>query len=68
MAEFKHKAEFEKVTALAETTAAVLCEMGDGQQVWFPKTQIDDDSEVFEKGHDGKLVVSQWIAEQKNLV
>ena len=36
--------------------------------VWIPKSQIDDDSEVWEKGQDGTLVTSEWIALEKSLV
>lgn len=63
----KHKASFSGVTAIAQTDAA-LCVVVDGKKVWIPLSQIDDDSEVYENGHSGELVVSQWIAEQKGLV
>jgi hypothetical protein len=67
MPTFKHKVSFLDVTVLKETPAALLCEI-DGDEVWIPQSQIDDDSEVYEKGHRGTLIVSQWIAEQKGLV
>ena len=59
---------FENVTCKAATSKAILC-MGpwEDREIWFPLSQVDDDSEVFEKGHQGKLVVSKWIAEQKEL-
>lgn len=66
MTDFRDKAEFEGVEAVAETGSALLCRI-DGSDVWIPKSQIDDDSEVFEKGHEGKLVVSEWIAKEKGL-
>lgn len=67
MAEFKDKATFEDVSVIRETDSALLCRI-DGKDVWIPKSQIADDSEVYESGTEGTLVVSQWIAEQKNLV
>lgn len=67
MPEFKDKATFDDVEVVQETEAALLCRI-DGKDVWIPKSQIDDDSEVYEKGTEGELVVSQWIAEQKKLV
>jgi hypothetical protein len=67
MPEFKDKATFNDVEVVQETEAALLCRI-DGRDVWIPKSQIDDDSEVYEKGTEGELVVSQWIAEQKKLV
>ena len=59
--------EFEDVHAKAETDKALLCVI-DGEEHWIPKGQITEDSEVYAKGDDGKLVVTQWIAEQKGLV
>jgi hypothetical protein len=66
MPEFKHKVKLE-AQALRETDAALLCFI-DGEEHWIPKSQIDDDSEVFEEGHSGTLIVSEWIATQKELV
>jgi hypothetical protein len=59
--------EFEGVEAKRETDKALLCLFPDGEEHWIPKSQIDDDSEVYREGDVGKLVVSQWIAEQKGL-
>lgn len=53
--------------SIAETDSAVLCEI-DGEQIWIPKSQIDDDSEVWENGQEGVLVMTEWIAEQKGLL
>lgn len=55
---------------VAETTDAicVITEEDGDEQVWIPKSQIHDDSEVFEKGGSGKLIVTQWIAEKKGWV
>jgi len=58
---------FEGVVVKAETTSALLVEV-DGEEVWMPKSQIDDDSEVYKAGTSGKLVVTEWIATQKKLV
>jgi hypothetical protein len=60
-------ARFENVTVLRETEKAILCEI-DGKQVWLPKSQIHDDSEVYKMGTEGELVISQWLAEEKDLV
>lgn len=49
-----------------ETDAALLCEIK-GEDLWIPKSQISDDSEVFEDGGQGTLIVSEWIALQKGL-
>ena len=60
-------ARFEDVTALRETEMALLCEI-DGKQVWIPKSQIHEDSEVYKMGTEGELVIPQWLAEEKELV
>lgn len=60
-------AEFEDAECVAETTDAI-CVNIDGKEIWFPKTHVDADSEVYEKGGEGTLIVTQWIAEQKGLV
>lgn len=67
MPSFKSKAEFEDVTVIRETDAALLVDV-DGKEVWIPKSQIDDDSEVYKAGTDGTLIVSEWIAKEKRLV
>jgi hypothetical protein len=54
------------VSCVRETDAALLC-IVDGEEHWIPKSQVHDDSAVFEAGHEGTLVVTQWIAEQKEL-
>ncbi len=52
---------------MRETASAILVSI-DGEEHWFPQSQVDDDSDVFGKGHTGTLIVSQWIAEEKSLV
>lgn len=36
--------------------------------LWIPKSQIDDDSEVWQKNQEGDLVISEWIAHQKGII
>jgi hypothetical protein len=59
--------EFEVPEVTKETDKALLCVI-EGKEVWIPKSQIHDDSEVFEEGHKGKLVISEWIAKEKELI
>ena len=66
MPEFKEKIRIDDVTILRMTDMAVLCEI-DGSEYWIPQSQIDDDSEVWEEGDGGMLVISKWIADQKGL-
>jgi hypothetical protein len=57
-------ADFENVVALHATDKALLCRV-DGEEVWVPLSQIHGNSEIYEKGHSGKLVVTAWWAKQK---
>lgn len=51
----------------AESDKAILCVI-DGEEVWIPLSQVDDDSEVYSKGDEGSLIITEWIAEQKGLI
>ncbi len=55
----------DNVKAIGETAKALRVRLADGTSDWVPKAHVDDDSEVYAEGHEGKLVVSDWIAEQK---
>lgn len=57
------------VKCIASTEKAALCTGGplSSREVWFPLSQIDDDSEVYRKGDHGNLIVTKWIALQKEL-
>ena len=57
---------FEDVVATKATERALLCRI-DGSEHWVPQSQIHDDSEVYEKGGEGKLVVMRWWAEKNGL-
>ena len=54
------------VTSIGESGHAVLC-LVDGREIWIPKSQIHDDSEVFADDQTGKLVISAWLAERERL-
>ena len=61
------------VRVIRETEKAILVEVWHGpaggevpEEVWVPKSQIDDDSEVYSlKSGPGKLLVTAWLARQK---
>jgi len=67
MADFKNKVEIEGVFVKAETAKALLCVI-DGKEHWIPQSQIDDDSEVWQKDDEGTLIISEWIATEKGLI
>jgi hypothetical protein len=54
------------VTVKVETEKAILCVI-DGDEHWIAKSQIDEDSEVYAKNTEGKLVITMWLAERLGL-
>lgn len=66
MPEFPKKAHLEDVYAVKKTTLALVCMIDDEEYV-VPDSQIDDDSEVFDEGDEGTLVVNLWWAEKTGL-
>lgn len=66
MAEFSDKARFELAYCLRETDKAILVDI-DGDQHWVPKSVVDDDSEVWEEGQEGELVIAGWFADKENI-
>lgn len=56
----------EEVVAVHATADAVLC-LIDSRQVWVPQSVIHEDSEVFEAGQSGKLVLMTWWAVREGL-
>jgi len=63
----KKKARFPDSRGLRATDKALLC-LIDGEEVWVPQSQIDDDSEVWRAGDEGHLVVSSWWAQERGLI
>ena len=51
-----------------ETDAAIHVVFDDKTDAWFPKSQVSDESEVYEKDDEGTLIVTKWILEQKDLL
>ncbi len=59
--------EFEDSEGLRETDRALLCQI-DGEEVWIPKSVIDDESDVREEGDTGVLIIPEYIAKEKRLI
>lgn len=59
--------EFE-AEATVETDLALYCVLESGDERWIPKSVIHEDSEVYQKGHEGTLVVYEWFAEKEELI
>lgn len=68
MPEFRDYVDIRDVRCIRETAKAILIEIpGYGEDLWIPQSQVDDRSEVWHEGDEGTLVISQWIADQKDL-
>lgn len=54
---------------IRETEKAILVVLEDDgeREIWIPKTQIHDDSEVWKEGQTGELIVKAWFAEKEGL-
>ena len=48
----------------AESDKAILCVTECGTE-WIPKSQISPDSEVWKKGQNGSLIITEWMADKK---
>jgi hypothetical protein len=59
----------EDCEALHETDKALLVYIPEfNEEHWIPKSQIKADSEVYEEGTSGTLVIGEWIAEKIGLL
>jgi len=58
-----------EAVCIAETPQALMVEI-DGDEYWIPKSQIHDDSEVYnnDDGSEGELVITGWLAKEKGLL
>ena len=53
---------------LRETEAALLVRFYDGAEQWIPKSQIDEGrSEILGYEDSGRVVLTRWIADAKDL-
>lgn len=62
----KQYVAIEKASAIRDTGKALIVLIEEEEYV-IPKSQIHDDSEVYEKGHEGKLIIPKWLAENEEL-
>lgn len=62
---------FDDCEAVHETDKALLVIIPDldkGEPVWVPQSQIHDDSDVHKLGTSGKLIITEWFAQQKKWI
>jgi hypothetical protein len=55
------------VITKAQTDKALLCDFGD-KEVWVPQSQIHDNSDVWQVGDKGDLMVSVWWATKAGVI
>lgn len=72
MARERRKVEIENCVCINTTALALLVSIGDGPaantDVWIPKSQLHEESEVNDEGDKGTLVVTEWIAIMNDLI
>lgn len=56
--------EIEGCSVLVDTGKALLVKSPD-DEFWVPTSQICENSEVYEKGTTGSLIVTGWFAKQR---
>ncbi len=54
------------VVCLRATDKALLCDVF-GEEMWIPRSQILDSSDVCEEGDTGLLHITEWFSELKGL-
>lgn len=59
--------EFEDCKLLKSTDKAGLFKI-ENKQYWIPWSQVHPEDSIDKDGQEGTLVITQWIAEQKELV
>lgn len=55
-----------KALKLSPSKLGLLVKL-DGKEKWIPVSCIHDDSEVYQPGHEGQLVLKRWYAEKEGL-
>lgn len=52
-------------TVIHETDLAVLIDCGEDEPAWFPKSQLE---EWPDRGENGEVLMSEWIATEKGVI
>ena len=65
--EWKDEVSIECDNVIAETAKALLCDI-DNTEYWIPKECVSDNSEVYQKGGNGTLIISHSFARKLKLI
>ena len=60
--------EIEVERIIKETEKAFLCEVGGGEEIWVPKSQIEGADKHFEDDEGVTMAVTEWWAKKNNLM
>ncbi len=52
--------------ATGETDKGIWVDI-DGDDHFIPQSQIDEDSEVWKKGDEGVLIITDWLADERGM-
>lgn len=66
--DFENKVEFDGCIALSSTISALLIYTENYGDLWIPISQIDITSDITKVGDRGTLIISEWLAIEKELV
>ncbi len=59
----------ENCEVVKDTGKAILVESPELEEpLWVPQSQVHPDSEIWEEGQKGTLVISEWFAEKAGLL
>ena len=57
---------YSNATCIRQTEKAICVRIA-GRDQWLPQSAVHDDSEVYAKGHEGRLVIKAWFARKEGL-
>lgn len=60
--------EIDGCKCIKASDLAILVRVQDDLEVWIPQSLIHDDSEVWEEGDEGVLIIPEWFASQRGLI
>ena len=60
--------EFDNCVVRKDSDQAIYVELDSGELHWIPKSLVHDNSEVYEMGTDGVLIIPEWLAVKKEMV
>jgi hypothetical protein len=63
------KYSISKAECIRVTDKAILVEAEEfDEPIWIPQSQVHEDSEVWQKGQTGDLIVTDWFAEKQGWI